>query len=528
MFYVYQGVLLILQNQTIPNFKEVILKVNSIQGVLLSSFAVNKRQERKVSASENRASFPVADNYGRAMVNFKSAKGRNIKNLVLKAPIEDKLAAVMPTLQSDELLIVSNNLKKALEMFKSNLKVLDFPVKKILHIQEPKMDDVLAFTSVDDYGNVRFYNVNEKDIEIEDLFMPLVIAQGDKQTLGLGARIKTSNGALQLKLESDTVSSEDIEAHMPAFIDEIDFDEQLTNTTLQHNKLILAEGSLPKRDPRVKYPMFKDVGGLDSVIKQVKRRLVFPIRNPEAFDKYFENKGVLFYGPPGTGKSFLAEAIGNEAGVSFFSVGGTDFNNKYVGESEKAFEEQIQKAIDAQPSILFIDEVDSLARKRAGSDGPGDKLLNKVLHSMTKLQGKRVYLIAATNNIALLDEAFLRSGRFGAQIEVTPPDLQGTEQIFDIHLKDKLDKNVDKAKLMKSMYDLKMAGADIAIAVREAYENALERLGVIEAMDNETYTPEMLKSVTLTQEDFDVVLDNFRKKNGSRREPVGFKTSYKK
>ena len=501
------------------------MKVNSIQGVLLSSIAFNKRQERKVSVSESGTLLPISDNYGRAMVNFKSGKGRNIKNLVAKAPIDDKLAAVLPTLQSDELLIVSNNLKKALELFKSNLKVLDFPVKKILHIQDPKMDDVLAFTSVDDYGNVRFYNVNEKDIEIEDLFIPLVIAQGDKQTLGLGARIKTSNGALQLKLESETVSSEDIEAHMPVFIDEIDFEEQLTDTTLKHNELILAEGLIPKKDPRIKYPMFKDVGGQDEVIKQLKRRLVFPIRNPEAFDKYYENKGVLLYGPPGTGKSLIAEAVGNEAKVSFFSVGGTDFNNKYVGESEKAFEEQIQKAIDAQPSILFIDEVDSLARKRAGSDSPGDKLLNKVLHSMTKLQGKKVYLMAATNNIGLLDDAFLRSGRFGAHIEVTAPDLAGTEQIFNIHLKDKLDETLDREKLIKSMHDLKMVGADIAIAVREAYDNALERLGIIEAMDNETYTPDMLKSLTLTQEDFDIALDKFKKKNGPKRNPIGFRTS---
>ena len=84
MFYVYQGVLLILQSQTIPSFKEVILKVNSIQGVLLSSIAFNKRQERKVSVSESGTLLPISDNYGRAMVNFKSGKGRNIKNLKLQ------------------------------------------------------------------------------------------------------------------------------------------------------------------------------------------------------------------------------------------------------------------------------------------------------------------------------------------------------------------------------------------------------------------------------------------------------------
>ena len=220
----------------------------------------------------------------------------------------------------------------------------------------------------------------------------------------------------------------------------------------------------------------------------------------------------------------LAEAVGNEANVSFFSVGGTDFKDKYVGGSEKAFEEQIQKAIDAQPSILFIDEVDSLARQR-GELGNihADGLLNKVLHSLTKLQGEEVYLMAATNNIDLLDKAFLRSGRFGAQIYIGAPDLKGTEQIFDIHLKDKLAKDLDKSKVIQQMYDLKMVGADIAIAISEAYENAFERLGIEKAMDEGRYTPTMLDYLELTQEDFDVAFKNFKERNNKQtRNPIGF------
>ena len=308
------------------------------------------------------------------------------------------------------------------------------------------------------------------------------------------------------------------------FIPKEDYGRDLVSFKSGKTELINKVVELPKQVKKSNkfVPTFASVGGQDEAIKQLKKKLVYPIQHPEAY-KYYKNKGVLLYGPPGTGKSLLAEAVGNEVNVSFFSVGGTDFKDRYVGGSEKAFEEQIQKAIDAQPSILFIDEVDSLARQRGSGDVHADSLLNKVLHSMTKLQGEEVYLIAATNNIDLLDKAFLRSGRFGAQIKIGAPDLKGTEQIFNIHLKDKLDKNLDKSKVIKQMYDLKMVGADIAIAISEAYENAFERLGIEKAMDEARYTPAMLDYLELTQEDFDVAFKNFKERNNKQtRNPIGF------
>lgn len=303
-----------------------------------------------------------------------------------------------------------------------------------------------------------------------------------------------------------------------------DYGRCLVNFKSAKTELINKAVELPKQVKKSNkfIPTFASVGGQDEAIKLLKKKLVYPIQYPEAY-KYYKNKGVLLYGPPGTGKSLLAEAVGNEVNVSFFSVGGTDFKDKYVGGSEKAFEEQIQKAIDAQPSILFIDEVDSLARQRGSGDVHADSLLNKVLHCMTKLQGEEVYLIAATNNIDLLDKAFLRSGRFGAHIKIDAPDLKGTEQIFDIHLKDKLAKDLDKSKVIQQMYDLKMVGADIAIAISEAYENAFERLGIEKAMDEGRYTPAMLDYLELTQEDFDVAFKNFKERNNKQtRNPIGF------
>ena len=325
--------------------------------------------------------------------------------------------------------------------------------------------------------------------------------------------------AIGIDHEIDVLMTE----YRSAYLQEATHNQEYLKAVKALNRKILM-GETEKAKKKNKFtPTFANVGGQADAIKQLKKNLIYPIKHPEAYEKYYKNKGVILYGPPGTGKSLLAEAVGNEVNVSFFSVGGTDFNDRYVGGSEKLFDAQIQQAIDAQPRILFIDEVDSLARKRGGIDTYGDKLLNKVLDSMTRLQGEEVYLIAATNNIDLVDDAFLRSGRFGAQIKVGAPDLKGTEQIFDIHIKDKLDENLDKSKIIKSMYDLKMVGADIAIVIKEAHDNAFERLGIEKAMEDGTYSPVMLEYLELTQEDFDVSFKNYKERtNKSIRKPIGY------
>ena len=216
------------------------MKINSINSVLslnYKNFAQNNNQVTNPLVNEK---LPISDNYGRAMVNFKASGAKNIKNAVLKAPLEDKVSAIVQTLQQDELLIISSNLRKSLEMFKENLRVLDFPVKKILHIQEPRLSEILAFTLQDDYGNVKIYNVNEEPIEIIDSGIPLILDQGERQTLGLGGIVKSSLGNIMLKGESDSVGNDDIEKYMSLFTKEIDFDNQMTLTTLQHNKLIFS------------------------------------------------------------------------------------------------------------------------------------------------------------------------------------------------------------------------------------------------------------------------------------------------
>ena len=146
------------------------------------------------------------------------------------------------------------------------------------------------------------------------------------------------------------------------------------------------------------------------------------------------SRGAILYGPPGTGKTLLAQTLAAESGASMFELCATDLADKYVGESEKNCRELFQKAVDAQPSIIYFDEIDALGKAR-GKDQYGDKLLAQFLSLMSDLEkrGDNVFVIGSTNRREDLDSAFTRSGRFSTLLEVKAPDLKGTRQILDIH-----------------------------------------------------------------------------------------------
>ena len=498
------------------------MKINSINSVLslnYKNFAQNNNQVTNPLVNEK---LPISDNYGRAMVNFKASGAKNIKNAVLKAPLEDKVSAIVQTLQQDELLIISSNLRKSLEMFKENLRVLDFPVKKILHIQEPRLSEILAFTLQDDYGNVKIYNVNEEPIEIIDLGIPLILDQGERQTLGLGGIVKSSLGNIMLKGESDSVGNDDIEKYMSLFTKEIDFDNQMTLTTLQHNKLILSDE--PKKNLKKTGPFFKDVGGQDEVIDSLKKNMLFPLKHPEVFEGFMLARGAVLYGEPGTGKTFLADAFVNESGATQFRISGTELAGKYVGESEKNCRELFASAVESQPSVIFIDEFDALGKSRGNGDNYNDKLLNQFLSCTSDLEkrGDKVIILGSTNRIEDIDPAILRSGRFDLHLEVKKPDLESTKTILNLKTKGKpLDKKLNKNLLAEKMFSKSMTGADIYRIVRDAHINALTRAGIYESMENGTYTPELLKDFVIKEEDFNKAIDSFKAETKERKK-IGF------
>ena len=250
------------------------------------------------------------------------------------------------------------------------------------------------------------------------------------------------------------------------------------------------------------------------------------MKYPEVFKNNSMNHGVILYGPPGTGKSLIAEALANESGAAVFKLCATDLTSKYVGESEKNWRNLFEEAKNMEPSIIYIDEFDAIARQRGGIDTYGDKLINQLLSLMSNVEKNKdnVYLIAATNNYGALDPAIMRSGRFGLHLEIKAPDLEGTKEILKIHTKNKpMAKDFDIDKTAEIMYSKKMTGADIAAVIDNSYSNALDRLGFYKSMEEGRFTTSMMNYFDITEADLIKAINNFDNKN-PKRNPVGFRS----
>lgn len=506
------------------------MKINSIQSVSPKSVFVSKNQNpSNVANVMNYSTLPVADNYGRAMVNFKSGKASEIRKMVMKSPLEDKLAVLLPELQEGELLVVSNSLKNAMNKFKENLRVFDFPIKKIVHIQEPRLNEILTFTLLDDYGNVKFFNVNDEPIKLNDMWMELSIDEGERQSFGIGAKLSTSLGQIAIKDEPETVSRRDIETFAHAFLDEIDYDNEYTLSTLQHNKKILEQNVIKKED-NPKGPRFKDVGGQDEIINRLEDELILPLLYPNVYKVIKPTRFAILHGKPGTGKTFLAEAFGNEVGANVIKTSAGRLSGSLVGESEGKCRSLFEQAIENQPSVIFIDEINALTKKRGGQDVHGDKLLEEFLICTSELDDSdnKVIVLGATNRIQDIDEAILRSGRFDLQLEVKEPDLAGTMDILKLKIKGfNLGEDVDLKDLSEKIYAKKLTGADIRKIAKDSFENALDRTGLKAQMKaRKEVTEDTLSSMILKQEDFIKAIQSFKAEDSSKnRKPIGFRTS---
>ena len=229
------------------------------------------------------------------------------------------------------------------------------------------------------------------------------------------------------------------------------------------------------REVLVQVPDIKwdDIGGLESAKTELKEAVEWPLKYPESFEKFGVRppRGVLLHGSPGTGKTLLAQAVANESDANFISVKGPELLSKWVGESEKGVREVFRKARQTAPTVIFFDEIDSIASTRSGSSsdsGVTQRVVNQLLTEIDGLEELQdVSVIAATNRPDMLDAALLRPGRFDRLVKVDDPNEEGRLAIFKVHSKNMpLADDVDIEKLAKTSKGF--VGADIEAVCREA------------------------------------------------------------
>jgi transitional endoplasmic reticulum ATPase len=222
-----------------------------------------------------------------------------------------------------------------------------------------------------------------------------------------------------------------------------------------------------------------DVGGLEQVKAQLKEAIDWPLKHPDAFRKIgiTPPKGILLYGPPGTGKTLLARAVAHETESNFIAIKGPEIYNKYVGESEKRVREIFDKARQVSPSIIFIDELDSIASSRSNYEGNNatEQVVNQLLTELDGIEPlKNVIVIGATNRVDKVDSAILRTGRFDNIVFVPPPDEEGRKEILKVYL-DKMPIDGDKEALVEYLVKKTegYVGSDLERLSKEAGMNAL-------------------------------------------------------
>ena len=271
---------------------------------------------------------------------------------------------------------------------------------------------------------------------------------------------------------------------------------------------------------------WESVGGLTEIKDRLKESVEWPLTKPELFDHFGIKppRGIVLFGAPGTGKTLLAKAIANEAKANFISIKGPELISKWVGESEKAIREIFKKAKQSAPSIIFLDEFESIAGMRSSNSQSGgsdvaNRVVNQLLASMDGVESlDGVIIVAATNRPEMIDPALLRSGRFERVLHVPPPDRQAREVIMDIHSSGMPISKFSMKDVLGGMDGF--TGADIEAVCREAaliamrankkkvtkshFEDAISRV-------RPTVTPEMLEYYSKMEERLTSGLSNIKR-----------------
>ncbi|WP_276271922.1 CDC48 family AAA ATPase [Haloarcula litorea] len=301
----------------------------------------------------------------------------------------------------------------------------------------------------------------------------------------------------ELDLESDEIDAEVLEKL------------EITDDDVREAKKGIEPSALREVFVEVPDVTWDSVGGLGDTKERLRETIQWPLEYPDVFESMDLEaaKGVLLYGPPGTGKTLLAKAVANEAQSNFISVKGPELLNKFVGESEKGVREVFSKARENAPTVVFFDEIDSIATERGGGQtdsGVGERVVSQLLTELDGIEEMEdVVVVATTNRPDLIDSALLRPGRLDRHVHVPVPDEDARRAIFDVHTRDKpLADDVDLDSLARRTEGY--VGADIEAVAREASMAATREF--INSVDPEEIG-DSVSNVRVTMDHFETALD---------------------
>jgi transitional endoplasmic reticulum ATPase len=275
-------------------------------------------------------------------------------------------------------------------------------------------------------------------------------------------------------------------------------------TLIEISKEVAKE--VPKGIQRVTY---EDIGGLHDAIQKVREIIELPLRHPELFVRLGVEapKGVLLHGPPGGGKTLLAKAVANESNANFYTIGGPEIMSKFYGESEERLREVFKQAQENAPSIVLIDEIDSIAPKREEVTGEVEKrVVSQLLSLMDGMQARgKVVVIGITNRINAIDPALRRPGRFDREIEIGVPSRAARLEILQIHTRGMpLKKEVNLESLADRTHGF--VGADLEALCKEAAMRALRRILPEIDLEAESIPAKILSKLVVEMRDLEEAL----------------------
>jgi len=278
--------------------------------------------------------------------------------------------------------------------------------------------------------------------------------------------------------------------------------------------LVVKEEVIEEIEVHQTHLTYEDIGGLRREIGLIREMIELPLRHPELFEKLGIEppKGVMLHGPPGTGKTMIAKAVANETDANFVSISGPEIMSKFYGESEKHIREIFEEAEKNAPTIIFIDEIDSIAPKREEVTGEVERRVVAQLLSLMDGLKKRgqVIVIAATNRPNAVDAALRRGGRFDREIEIGIPDRLGRFDVLQIHTRGMpLAEDMSEERGLREIADMThgFVGADLSSLCKEAAMHAIRNILPLINIEEEI-PAEIMEKIVVTREDFQNALQN--------------------